>query len=256
MQTRSISNIHSHELLLILVIHNNKNNTEKNSNEHNARTKTETNLPGLRLRLTLGMGHADEFAAISHAFVDLGNVHVGVNFHMGDKRHPNHIAPGFRVPVRVQQVVSSHSHVCVIMCEGTVKCFGSNSHGQLGYGDTLNRGFSASEMGDNLPTVKLGHDPWINTPSGRGHYAHAQVIQLSAGGGSCSPRDWPYEVRFHVLADECSLYCAGLNSNYCSTPTAGAATCAVDSNYEARCWGDNTCGQLPHPPTGGECSRR
>ena len=37
-----------------------------------------------------------------------------------------------------------------------MKCFGSGSFGQLGYGDTSFRGFAHSSLGDGLPTVDLG----------------------------------------------------------------------------------------------------
>ena len=39
---------------------------------------------------------------------------------------------------------------------GKLKCFGKNNRGQLGYGDTENRGDDADEMGDNLDYVDLG----------------------------------------------------------------------------------------------------
>ena len=39
---------------------------------------------------------------------------------------------------------------------GKLKCFGKNNRGQLGYGDTQNRGDDADEMGDNLDYVDLG----------------------------------------------------------------------------------------------------
>ncbi|CAL6324515.1 unnamed protein product [Bathycoccus prasinos] len=48
------------------------------------------------------------------------------------------------------------SHTCAILDDGTVKCFGYNALGHLGLGDTEGRGNSASDMGDNLPTVDLG----------------------------------------------------------------------------------------------------
>ena len=37
-----------------------------------------------------------------------------------------------------------------------MKCWGQGQNGQLGYGDTQNRGDGAGEMGDNLPSVDLG----------------------------------------------------------------------------------------------------
>jgi len=48
------------------------------------------------------------------------------------------------------------THTCAILDDGTVKCFGYNALGHLGLGDTEGRGNSASDMGDNLPTVDLG----------------------------------------------------------------------------------------------------
>jgi len=39
---------------------------------------------------------------------------------------------------------------------GAVKCWGPNSAGQLGQGDTLERGGTASDMGDALLPIDLG----------------------------------------------------------------------------------------------------
>ena len=57
--------------------------------------------------------------------------------------------------------------VCAILDDGTVKCWGNNYQGQLGYGDPgsvivsgnfvfSNRGDEPNEMGANLPFVDLG----------------------------------------------------------------------------------------------------
>ena len=43
-----------------------------------------------------------------------------------------------------------------ILNDDTVKCWGKGGNGQLGYGDTSNRGDGSNEMGNNLPTVDLG----------------------------------------------------------------------------------------------------
>ena len=47
-------------------------------------------------------------------------------------------------------------HVCALLDNGSVKCWGWNSVGQLGLGDTDNRGDSGAEMGDSLGIVPLG----------------------------------------------------------------------------------------------------
>jgi len=72
--------------------------------------------------------------------------HMGDNLpaiNLGTGRSAVHMAVGWR-------------HVCAILDNGDVKCWGKGGYGQLGSGDNQNRGHSAGTMGDNLPTVDLG----------------------------------------------------------------------------------------------------
>eukprot|EP01083_Nonionella_stella_P003388 9662_1 len=54
------------------------------------------------------------------------------------------------------QIATGELHTCALSTTNTVKCFGRNQEGQLGYGDIIYRGNGANEMGDNLPEVDLG----------------------------------------------------------------------------------------------------
>ena len=56
----------------------------------------------------------------------------------------------------VLDVAAGHHRTCVVLDNYKVKCFGYNPHGNLGYGDKVDRGYQASSIGDNLPYVDLG----------------------------------------------------------------------------------------------------
>jgi hypothetical protein len=80
-----------------------------------------------------------------------------------------------RVPNPAIAVVTGDFHVCVILADHKVKCWGSAAYGQLGYGDTRTRGGTPADMGDALPFVDLG--------TGRsalglaaGHYATCAIL--------------------------------------------------------------------------------
>jgi hypothetical protein len=57
---------------------------------------------------------------------------------------------------RAVALALGNEHSCAILDDGATKCWGSGSGGQLGYGDTSNRGDGANEMGDDLPVVDVG----------------------------------------------------------------------------------------------------
>jgi len=54
----------------------------------------------------------------------------------------------------IGSMATGRQHACAVS-SGTVKCWGANSTGALGLGDTNNRGDKPGQMGDNLPPVVL-----------------------------------------------------------------------------------------------------
>ena len=54
------------------------------------------------------------------------------------------------------QISAHRSHSCALLDNGSVKCWGKGSSGELGYGDSNSRGDGPGEMGDSLPIIDLG----------------------------------------------------------------------------------------------------
>jgi alpha-tubulin suppressor-like RCC1 family protein len=56
----------------------------------------------------------------------------------------------------VEEVELGRSFSCALNTRGAVKCWGRNVSGQLGLGDTHNRGAAVDDMGDRLPALVFG----------------------------------------------------------------------------------------------------
>ena len=73
-------------------------------------------------------------------------------YEMGDNLPVVELATG-RFAIAIE---AGSYHMCAILDNGRIKCWGRNHLGQLGLGDTVARGDDPNEMGDNLPYVNLG----------------------------------------------------------------------------------------------------
>ncbi len=65
-------------------------------------------------------------------------------------------APIEKRPIRALQITTGRDHSCALLENHQVKCWGENSYGELGQGDTKLRGRAPGGMGDELPFVELG----------------------------------------------------------------------------------------------------
>ncbi len=148
-------------------------------------------------------------------------------------------------------ITAGGSHTCALLDNGTVKCWGYNYYGQLGLGDTVNRGDGPGEMGDSLPAVNLG--------TGRTATAiTAGSIHTCARLDNGTVKCWGYNVDGRLgLGDTVnrgdqpgemgdSLPAVNLGTGRTATAiTAGVGhTCALLDNATVKCWGNNSYGGL------------
>jgi len=88
-----------------------------------------------------------------------GNLGLGDNIDRGDnvgEMGDNLPAVPLGTGKTAVAIAVGGAHTCALLNDGSVKCWGYNSYGQLGLGDTVDRGDNPGEMGDNLPAVNLG----------------------------------------------------------------------------------------------------
>ena len=142
-------------------------------------------------------------------------------------------------------------HTCALLDDRTVKCWGGGNRGQLGLGDTRERGDAPGEMGDSLPAVALGTGRSAVAITG-GYYHSCALLddgsvkcwgQNASGdlglGDTAVRGDGPGEMGNNLPA-------VALGSGRTAEAvTAGHEhTCALLDNATVKCWGDNSAGQL------------
>jgi alpha-tubulin suppressor-like RCC1 family protein len=144
------------------------------------------------------------------------------------------------------------NHTCAVLSNNQVKCWGYNIVGQLGLGDTNDRGDTANEMGDNLPIIPLG----------AGRTAKAVVAgslstcvlldtnQIKCWGindsgqlglGDAQNRDTPSELGDFLPTP---FLGSGRTVSSLVVGAVGSSSCALLDTRQLKCWGANASGQL------------
>ncbi len=187
-------------------------------------------------QVAVGMSHAC-------AVTDAGDVYCWGDNTFGQLGNSDASVASSAVPVKVANlqalsITSGRDHVCALLLDSSLKCWGSNSNGQLGTGDT-SYSFSAS------PRQVTGITSASSVVAGAMH-----TCAIADGG---SVKCWGTGAKFRL----------GIASSYgqsdVSTPTevaglvgasvkqisAGTSqTCALLTGGAVKCWGDNATGQL------------
>jgi len=132
----------------------------------------------------------------------------------------------------VLQVATGASHSCALLTDGTVRCWGLNTTGQLGNGSTTSSATPVVATGlTGVAAISLGD--------------YHSCALLSTGGISCWGKNssqqtgtTPVGVTYQVAPTATSI-----TSGATAVSAGGFHTCAIVSGG-LKCWGDNTSGQL------------
>ena len=171
---------------------------------------------------------------------------------MGDDLDPVDLGAG-RTAVAI---TAGDVHTCALLDNGTVKCWGSTSTGQLGYGDTDARGDGAGEMGDFLGPVSLGAGRTATAIAAGDFHTCALLDNGTVKCWGTTPSDSSATATRTTAATAPARW-ATTSTRSTSVPvarpiaiTAGDHhTCALLDNDTVKCWGWNDFGQLGYGDT-------
>jgi cysteine-rich repeat protein len=140
---------------------------------------------------------------------------------------------------------------CALGSNGAVKCWGNNEFGQLGQGDTQNRGDDKGELGSKLHAVLLGSKRKAKAIAARGDTAcallddnsvkcwgHNDVGQLGTGDQN-DRGDAQGE-----MGDSLKPINLGVGRSATMIRNSTYHTCAVLDNGGVKCWGQSRAGTL------------
>jgi alpha-tubulin suppressor-like RCC1 family protein len=182
---------------------------------------------------SLGLGHIH---IIGNNPGEMGDNLPAVD--LGSNRYAKQISLGFRFS-------------CALLDNNLVKCWGENDYGNLGLGDTTQRGGGPGEMGDALPYVDLGSGRTAKKIALSYNSACALLdnnkvkcwgsnyLGALGQGHTFNLGDQPGE-----MGDELPYVDLGNGRTVVDLVGGSGHLCAVLDNLKMKCWGQNNQYQL------------
>lgn len=157
----------------------------------------------------------------------------------------------------VVSVVAGDFHTCAVFNEGSVKCWGYNDQGQLGQGDTLERGRGTTfepDMASALEPIELGSETHVTAVViGSAHTcALLQDGRVKCWGGNERGELGLGDVTNRGtgalddpgMGDALPAVDLGTGRTATSLAAGQRHTCALLDNGQVKCWGNNEYGEL------------
>ncbi|MGE0114222.1 MAG: Ig-like domain-containing protein [Steroidobacteraceae bacterium] len=160
----------------------------------------------------------------------------------------------------VVEIEAGAQHVCARFADGAIKCWGSNIGGQLGLGDTANRGGNPGDMASLTP-ISLGTNLKANRLVAYGGYTTCAILQntlssvkslkcwgsnefgqLGLGDGLALLDHGDRGNEANEMGD--NLPAINLGGEPLQVVSASGHTCAVLVGGSLKCWGNNGWGQV------------
>lgn len=152
-----------------------------------------------------------------------------------------YLPPAFPIQLgsgkKARSISVNYSHSCALLNDSSIKCWGQNNFGQLGYGDTVKRGVPP-EVGINLGAGQRA----VAIATG---FAHTCAIREDGGvvcwGSNASGQLGYGDSRSRLQAPMEAINLGGMRAK--ALQLGAYHSCVLLEDDQVKCWGDNSYGQ-------------